>query len=137
MPDASVPSYGIVKPGEGESPDSESFLISDIVEKPSLEQTPSNLAVSARYIFSPDIFGHIHRLSPAGDAEVGVTDAIRTLIEDGGKVCCVPLNDGETRYDIGNHESYFKAFIDFAIEDPDCGKAIRAYLASLSRENAE
>ena len=132
---ALVPSYGIVQPGEGEDSTSEFFLISDIVEKPSIEEAPSNLAVNARYIFSPDIFDHINRLGPATENEVGVTDAIRTLIREGGKVCCVPLTDGETRYDIGNHESYFKAFIDYALADPDCGEEIRNYLATVSGES--
>ena len=130
--EAKIPRYGIVKPSEGEDPSSEYFTISDIVEKPSIKEAPSNLAVSARYIFSPAIFEHINKLGPARESEVGITDAIRTLIEEGGKVCCVPLIAGETRYDIGNHESYFKAFIDYALADPDCGEAIRTYLATVS-----
>ncbi len=137
VPEAMVPSYGIVRPAHGQDSTAEYFVISDIVEKPPLDRAPSNLAVSARYIFSPDIFPHIHRLGPAEDTEVDITDAIRTLVEEGGKVCCVPLARDEIRYDIGSHEGYFKAFIDFALEDPDCGDAIRNYLDSVTSGSSE
>ncbi|MBK37291.1 MAG: hypothetical protein CME26_17440 [Gemmatimonadetes bacterium] len=126
-----IPAYGIVEPATGQDPQSDAFWISDIVEKPTIEEAPSNLAVNARYIFGPSIFPHIHRLGPVNDAEVGITNAIRTLIEAGGKVQCVPLAQGETRYDIGNHIGYFKAFIDYALADPDCGDEVRSYLSTV------
>ena len=123
-----VTRYGIVKPVEGDRMDGESFRISDIVEKPSLDEAPSLMAVSARYIFGPEIFGEIQKLAPASDGELGITDAIRALVEGGHDVRCVQLTDDEARYDIGSHESYYKAFIDFALQDPNCGEEIRRYL---------
>lgn len=135
VPDCLVPSYGIVQP-MGEVDETRPFLASDVVEKPPLEKAPSNLAVSARYIFSPAIFPHIHQLERGSDGEIGVTDAIATLIQDGGKVCCLALGEHDIRYDIGNHESYFKAFIDFALNDPQCGDAIRNYLRSVTEQKA-
>ena len=130
VPDALVSRYGIVKPKTGENTTSESFAIDDIVEKPSLADAPSNLAVSARYIFGPEIFGQIRALNPSGDGELGITDAIKGLILAGHTVRCVSLDESEVRYDIGNHESYYKAFIDFALRDPSCANAIKAYLKS-------
>lgn len=44
---------------------------------------------------------------------------------------CVPLRPNETRYDIGNPESYFKAFVDFAFDDPQCGARLRTYARGL------
>ena len=51
------------------------------------------------------------------------------LLKMGGSVRCVALNENEKRYDIGNHETYFKAFIDFAMEDEEYGPAIQQYLS--------
>ncbi|MDA0712296.1 MAG: UTP--glucose-1-phosphate uridylyltransferase [bacterium] len=123
--------YGIVKPAAGEDSKAESFAIDDVVEKPASKDAPSNLAISARYIFGPEIFSEIRKLEPVTDGELGITDAIRGLIQAGHTVRCVPLGEDEIRYDIGNHESYYKAFIDFALKDPQCGDAIRAYLRTL------
>jgi hypothetical protein len=61
--------------------------------------------------------------------EIQLTDAIRLLIQDGGKVYGVRLRNGERRYDIGNFESYFRAFVEFALADEKYGAALRDYLA--------
>ena len=124
--------YGIVKPAKDESMDQESFQIEGIVEKPRPDQAPSQMAVSARYIFGPEIFDEIRKLCPGSDGEIGITDAIRGLIHSNHMVRCVQLRTDEARYDIGNHESYYKAFIDFAIQDPDCGDAVRKHIQEYS-----
>ncbi len=129
VPDDLVSRYGIVSPARGEDTARAGFRIDDVVEKPTPDRAPSRLAVSARYIFSPLIFEEIRKLDPGPDDEVGVTDAIRALIRAGHTVCGVPLVDGEARYDIGSHESYYKAFLDFALDDPVCGAAIREYVS--------
>lgn len=131
VPRELISRYGIVKPNKGEDLQSESFGVEDVVEKPTVESAPSNMAISARYIFGPEIFAEIKKLKPASENELGITDAIRGLIRAGHTVRCVPLGRDEIRYDIGNHESYYKAFIDFALQDPNCGDAIRAYLKTL------
>ncbi len=122
-----VDQYGIVQPDKGESAD-HAFRISDIVEKPNVTDAPTNLAVSARYVFSPTIFERIRSVASTTDAEQGITGAIRSLIEMGERVQCVPLLPGETRYDIGNHRNYYEAFIDYALNDPECGASILAYI---------
>jgi UTP--glucose-1-phosphate uridylyltransferase len=128
VPEEQISLYGIVEPQQGETVDSNAFRISDIVEKPQPGKSPSNLAVSARYVFAPEIFTEIKQLGSGHDAELGITGAIRNVIKQGKTVCCVPLNNNETRYDIGNHQSYYEAFIDYALNDPDCGKAVLAYI---------
>ena len=124
--------YGVVKPASTDDGDSGSFRIEDIVEKPAPGDAPSHLAVTARYIFGPEIFDEIRKLEPGEDRELGITDAIRGLIRSGHTVRCVRLESDETRYDIGSHESYYKVFIDFALQDPHCGDEIRRYIQSLS-----
>ncbi len=120
--------YGIVKPDPEDDLNADSFAIHDLVEKPGAEEAPSLMAVSARYVFSPHIFDEIRALTQAAGEEVGVTEAIRALIRRGKPVRCVRLLPDETRYDIGSHASYYRAFIDFALQDPECGDRIREYL---------
>ena len=127
--------YGIVQPAEGESLDADAFRISDIVEKPPTGEAPTNLAVSARYIFSPTIFERIRSAAPDSNAEQGITGAIRSLIRMGKPVQCVALNTNETRYDIGNHQSYYEAFIDYALNDPECGESIREYIRKKGNDS--
>ena len=134
VPARLVSRYGIVKAADGEDMNADGFLLEDIVEKPNSEQAPSDMAVSARYIFGPEIFSEIRNLNPCSEGEIGITDAIRGLISSGHSVRAVPMRQDETRYDIGNHESYFKAFIDLARRDPDCGEAINQYMVSCVSE---
>src|SRR5262245_54685140 len=127
VPPQSVSSYGIVKPA-GPAADAV-FRIADLVEKPSREAAPSTLAIAARYVFSPDIYPALERTTPGKGGEIQLTDAIRLLLEEGKKVLGVRLAAGETRYDIGNFESYFEAFVEFALADPQLGPGLRGFLA--------
>lgn len=120
--------YGIVKPDPADDLNADSFSIRGLMEKPNVDEAPSLMAVSARYVFSPDIFDEIRGLKGTTGGELGVTDAIRGLIRRDKPVRCVRLLPDETRYDIGSHESYYRAFIDFALQDPECGDRIREYL---------
>jgi UTP--glucose-1-phosphate uridylyltransferase len=60
-----------------------------------------------------------------------LTDAVRLLIRDGGRVLGVSLAEDEKRFDIGNFESYFEAFVEFALSDPVYGAALGERLAQL------
>ncbi len=121
--------YGIIEPKAGQSPDGvDSIPIAGIVEKPTPEHAPSNLAVSARYSFSPEIFAELRKTEATSGGEVYLTHAIASLIDAGLGVHAVPLGAQERRCDIGNHASYFEAFIDFALADPDCGEHVATYM---------
>ncbi len=119
--------YGIVEVGDQTSPGV--FPIKSVVEKPNVEEAPSDLAIAARYIFSPAIFDAIDRTMPDKGGELQLTDSIDLLIRKGLPVYAVPLNKKERRYDIGNYESYFKAFVDFALADEKYGHTLRHYLS--------
>jgi len=131
VPPEEVVYYGIAKPRQGIA---EVFELADLVEKPEVAEAPSNLAVAARYVLSPAIFDYLEKTPPGKGDEIQLTDAIRMLIADGGKVLGVCLNGQEKRFDIGNFESYFQAFAEFALADPDYGPALRAHVASLLEE---
>ncbi len=127
VPPHEVDKYGIARPrGDGTI-----FPLEDVVEKPSPEEAPSNLAIAARYIFSPRIFDALERTGFGAGGEIQLTDAIRLLIQEGGNVYGVRLAPGERRYDIGNFPSYFRAFVEFALADDLYGPDLRAYLQGL------
>jgi UTP--glucose-1-phosphate uridylyltransferase len=107
------------------------FQVGDVVEKPSAEEAPSNLAIAARYVLSPAVFEALEQTPPSKNGEIQLTDAIRTLIRGGGRVYGVRLKADEPRYDIGNFDAYFQAFVEFALADPRHGADLRRHLEEL------
>jgi UTP--glucose-1-phosphate uridylyltransferase len=125
VPAAEVVHYGIASVrSEGDG----FFQLDDLVEKPSVAEAPSCLAVAARYVFRPAIFDYLARTDAGKGNEIQLTDAIGSLIRDGGKVLGVSLPDDERRFDIGNFPSYFRAFFEFALEDPQYGDELKAFV---------
>jgi UTP--glucose-1-phosphate uridylyltransferase len=127
VPENEVDQYGIALPKS----EDDIFEVLDIIEKPALDEAPSHLAVAARYIFTPRIFDALDRTKRGKGGEIQLTDAIKLLIEDGEKVYGIRLGCDEHRYDIGNFESYFRAFVEFALADEKYGASLREYVATL------
>ncbi len=124
--------YGIVAPAHSEKTSvGEAMRLSDIVEKPSVEEAPSCFAVAARYIFEPVIYDALRETPPSLGNEIQLTDAIRLLVREGYPVYALPLEPAEQRWDIGNFESYFKAFVQVAMMDEECGSEIREFVKEL------
>jgi UTP--glucose-1-phosphate uridylyltransferase len=132
VPDHEVDRYGIASPKEN----GEFFQLADVVEKPALDEAPSNLAIAARYIFTPAIFDALERIEPGKGGEIQLTDAIRLLIQEGKKVYGVRLRSTERRYDIGSFDSYFRAFVEFALTDEKHGESLRAFISELNKGSA-
>jgi UTP--glucose-1-phosphate uridylyltransferase len=128
--------YGIVKPAQWNGA-SEIFDITDLVEKPPVAEAPSNLAIAARYVFAPNIFAAIKRTPFDQRGELQLTDAIRLVLKEGGRIIGVRLAAEEKRYDIGNFESYFATFVEFALTDPHYGAELRARLPELLKGVAQ
>jgi len=124
VPHDEVSRYGIARPKR----DDDLFEIEDLVEKPSPREAPSNLAIAARYVLSPAIFDALAHTNRGKGGEIQLTDAIRAVIRNGGKAYGIRLRDDERRYDIGNFEAYFEAFVAFALADPAHGPALKRYL---------
>ena len=119
--------YGVLKP----ETEGEVFEISDVIEKPTPSEAPSNLVISGRYVFSPVIFDLLRLVEADANQEIQLTDAIRMLCKSGERVMGVKLPAGEKRYDIGNFDSYFKTFLEFALADPLYGPGLRRKLRKL------
>ena len=127
VPASEVHRYGIAKP----SCDADVFEVDELIEKPSVESAPSRLAIAARYVLSPSIFAAIRKTRPGRGGEIQLTDAIRLLMENGEKVIGLRMDEGESRYDVGNFDSYFRGFVDFALADPVHGPKLREYIISV------
>jgi UTP--glucose-1-phosphate uridylyltransferase len=126
-----VVQYGIAKPRDK---DTGVFRLDDVIEKPAVAEAPSNLAIAARYVFGPGIFELLTHTPPGKGGEIQLTDAIRALIKKGGKVLGMRLPQGEPRFDIGNFQSYFEAFCQFALADARYGPRLREFLKRLVAE---
>lgn len=121
--------YGIVDVREIDG----SLVAVDLVEKPAPGRAPSDLAIVPRYVFDPSIFDAIEATRPGLGGERWLTDSITILARESPPVRVVPLQPDERRYDIGNFESYFRAFIDFALADPQYGAGVRQYVSELGQ----
>jgi UTP--glucose-1-phosphate uridylyltransferase len=133
VPRTEVSQYGIAEPkGDGEL-----FEIADLIEKPTPREAPSTLAIAARYVLSPVVFDALAATRRGTGGEIQLTDAIRSVIRGGGRAYGIRLRPGEHRYDIGNFEAYFEAFVAFALADPKFGAPLRRRLMEmLHEENA-
>lgn len=120
--------YGIARPRQ---PAGDVFELQDVVEKPSIAEAPSNLAVAARYVFAPSIFDALAKTEPGKGGEIQLTDAIRRVLREGGKGIGLRLSHQERRFDIGNFESYYRAFVEFALADPDYGADLEQFVREL------
>ena len=130
VPKSEVHHYGVAKPRSN----GEVFGLEDVVEKPSAEEAPSNLAIAARYVFAPKIFCALQRTPAGKGGEIQLTDAIRLIIKEGGKVLGMRLGKDERRFDIGNYDAYFRAFVEFALADEKYGASLRSFLVELLNE---
>ena len=122
--DQDVSKYGIAKLSNDvdfiESADvNDSFKVAGFVEKPSLAEAPSRLAVVGRYVFSNQIFDHLANTTASVGGEIQLTDAIDALISQQGVEVTTMLGDS---YDAGDMRSYMQAFIYFAQQQLDNDK---------------
>lgn len=106
--------------------DTDVVRVTDLVEKPTPEQAPGNLAVVGRYVLDPAVFAVLGRTSPGRGGEVQLTDALRELVAVGVPVHGVLFRG--RRYDIGDRQGYLRAVVRLACERPDLGPDFRAWL---------
>lgn len=111
--------------------DDDVLRVTDLIEKPPVEEAPSDYAIIGRYILDPAVFEVLHRTTPGRGGEIQLTDALLELAtmpaEQGGGVHGVVF-DGR-RYDTGDKLSYLKAVIRLATERDDIGPDLRAWIA--------
>ncbi len=125
VPKETVSSYGIidaeeVKPGI--------YRIRDLVEKPSLNEAPSDLAIIGRYVLTPDIFPALEATASDRTGEIQLTNGLGRLLRNRPIYGC--RIDG-VRHDTGNKLGFLKAVVYFALRRPDLADDFRAYLRSI------
>lgn len=99
--------------------------VRSVVEKPRPEEAPSELAVIGRYVFSPEIFDALDRTPPGVGGEIQLTDAIGLLTREGE---VLGWEVEVERHDCGNKLGYLKAFVSFALQDPEVAEPFVAWM---------
>lgn len=123
-----ISSYGAIDP---EPVEDGIFKIKDMVEKPKVEDAPSDLASRGRYVFSPDMFDAIRATGRGVGGEIQLTDAIRAIARSGSVYAYV--HDGPI-YDVGKKLDYLKATVELASRRDDLAKPFADYLSTRSRD---
>ncbi len=125
VPEEEVSKYGIAKVKEIEDG---VYIVEDLIEKPSPEESPTNLAIVGRYIFTPKIFEKLRETKPGKGGEIQLTDAMKLLLEE--EVIYAYRIDGKV-YDTGNPVDYLKTVIEFALSREDIGEELFSFLQEL------
>jgi UTP--glucose-1-phosphate uridylyltransferase len=126
VPRETVSSYGIIdaeeiKPGV--------YRIRDMVEKPPVNEAPSDLAIIGRYVLTPDIFPALEKIGKDRTGEIQLTNGLRHLLKS-RPIFAYEVNG--VRHDTGNKLGFLKASIYFALKRPELANDLREYLSSLS-----
>ena len=125
LPKHKIERYGIIN---GKSINDNVYKVDDLVEKPKLEDAPSNLGITGRYILTPDIFDHLKSIEPGVGGEIQLTDAIKEQ-----ESIYATLFEGSI-YDIGNTMEWLKSSIDMALTHEDVSEDLKKYLRKKLEE---
>ena len=120
--------YGII---DGKIMDDRIYLAHDFIEKPSIENAPSNLAIASRYIFTPEIFDYLDKTPKGINNEIQLTDAMRLMVKE--KAIYGLQFDG-VRYDIGNKLDFIKTNIIYGMEHEEIGTKLKEWLLKFVSE---
>jgi len=129
VPDEEVSRYGIasVRPATGVAAGSAEIVeVIGLVEKPSREESPSNLAVVGRYVLPNAVFDAIRKIGPGAGGEIQLTDAMALLLAEGTPVHGVIFRG--IRYDTGAPIGYLQAVVQLACQREDLGPVFRSWL---------
>lgn len=125
VPEKLISSYGVV---DGTKIDECTFQIKGLIEKPSIQQAPSNMGVIGRYVLSPTIFECLKQTKPGHKGEIQLTDALKILL---AKQSMYAYKIKGKRYDIGNKLGFLKATIELALQREDLKDDIKNYLRQI------
>ena len=129
VPREEVSRYGVIRGVPLSGSDGRIYEVQDLVEKPSIRDAPSNLAIIGRYVLTPGIFPALKATSKGRGGEIQLTDGLRQLLSTERILAC--RFEG-CRYDAGEKLGFLKATVEFALKNDDLGPAFRAYLRSLN-----
>lgn len=127
VPETDVSKYGII---EAESERENLWKISNVIEKPSLREAPSRLALPGRYVFDSAIFDYLEKAKPGKNGEIQLTDSMALLAKSHG---LYGMKVKAKRYDAGDKLGFMKANVEVALEHKEIGPAFKSYLEGLVR----
>lgn len=107
------------------------FRVSDVVEKPRLEQIFSNYAILGRYVLTSGIFDILENLKPGYGGEIQLTDGLGLLCKQEEMVA---VDFEGKRYDTGNLKGFLEATIDFSLEHPETGEWLKKFIQDKAKE---
>ena len=125
VPRDQVSSYGVLAPS-GPIDEQGVIPVADLVEKPPVDEAPSEYIIVGRYVLTPDVFDEIEALTPGSGGELQLTDALRA--QAARSPFSGVLSD-TARYDTGNPVGFLDAAIAFALRHPDMSQGIKSVLA--------
>ena len=127
VPHKNVSKYGIIKPLK--KIDEKTVAVEDFIEKPSVDEAPSNLAALGRYVLEPEIFSYLKNTKPGKGGEIQLTDAILAMKNNGEKLYA--YNFDGLRYDTGDKFGMFVANVEFGLRQEELKDRVKEYLKGL------
>ncbi len=128
VPMERVSKYGVIS---GEEKSGKLWSVNDMVEKPSVEEAPSNLVVASRYLLTPEIFGALRQVRPGKGGEIQLTDALKMLARN--KPIHGRIIDA-VRHDVGNHLGFIKTNIIYGLEREDLKEQLKAFILETAEK---
>ena len=128
VPHEQISNYGVIDP---EPVGERVFRVRGLVEKPPVDEAPSDLTIVGRYILTPEIFRALEETEPGRGGEIQLTDGMERLR---GQQDFYAYQFQGIRYDAGTPFGFLEAAIELAIRDPELGDRVRAYLKALDVE---
>jgi UTP--glucose-1-phosphate uridylyltransferase len=126
--DADVSKYGIIG---GTKIGKNIIEVSEMVEKPSKKESPSNFAIAGRYILTPEIYKALESTEHGKNNEIQLTDALKKILNQEKIYSCIL--EGK-RHDIGNKLGYITTTIEYALKRSEFNKDLKAYLRQLVKK---
>jgi len=123
-----VSRYGII---DGTAVSDNVYKANDWIEKPSIEEAPSNLAIASRYIFTPEIFDYLEKTKPGKNNEIQLTDAMREMVKHHPMY---GMKFKGKRYDIGDKMGFLKTNIEFGLRDPEIAESLKIWIKEFARD---
>jgi len=128
VPKDEISSYGVIAPDPTADLGEGVHRVLDLVEKPTVSEAPSDLAIIGRYILTPDIFPALAKTKSDRTGEIQLTNGLRELLKTRPIYACEVKG---VRHDTGNKLGFLKAVVYFALRRPDLADKFTAYLTSL------
>ncbi len=125
VPKSEVCKYGIVN---GISIEDRVYKVKDVIEKPKVEEAPSDIAILGRYIITPRIFDILENTKPGKGGEIQLTDALKTLILEEDMYA---YNFQGRRYDVGDKQGFLEATVEYALKRDDLKENFMKYLLTI------